>query len=72
VLDVNKIMIALSLSLLLSLSFSLSLSLSLETELYANAGGYHQILPMDTLHVMGSEGIASLLKKLGNMSVARL
>jgi uncharacterized protein YbaP (TraB family) len=43
-----------------------------DTELYANAGGYHQILPMDTLHVMGSEGIASLLKKLGNMSVARL
>ncbi len=29
-----------------------------DTELYANAGGYHQILPMDTLHVMGSKGIA--------------
>jgi hypothetical protein len=44
-----------------------------DTELYANAGGYHQILPMDTLHVMGSKGIASLfrffLTKLGNMSV---
>ena len=30
-----------------------------DTELYANAGDYHQILPMDTLHVMGSKGIAN-------------